>query len=113
MCVWRLRERSVQMSREWDKKTGCRYFDLDVLCAVNEEGGVFRSFVDRYGTYVFKRAESFNARFQVRCGRSSSSSSSLCFGRSACPCFYLFAKYRFVALFILPVFQLVKPYLVD
>eukprot|EP00903_Cladosiphon_okamuranus_P009126 g8719.t1 len=53
-----------KMSREWDKKTGCRYFDLDVLCAVNEEGETFRSFVDRYGTYVFKRAEGFNARFQ-------------------------------------------------
>eukprot|EP00752_Nemacystus_decipiens_P005227 g4744.t2 len=53
-----------KMSREWDKKTGCRYFDLDVLCAVNEEGEAFRSFVDRYGTYVFKRAEGFNARFQ-------------------------------------------------
>lgn len=63
------------MSREWDKKTGCRYFDLDVLCAVNEEGEAFRSFVDRYGTYVFKRAEGFNARFQVcryvSCDRSS------------------------------------------
>lgn len=55
----------VKMSREWDKKTGCRYFDLDVLCGVNEEGAAFRSFVDRYGTYVFKRAEGFNARFQV------------------------------------------------
>lgn len=53
------------MSREWDKKTGSRYFDLDVLCGVNEEGEAFRSFVDRYGTYVFKRAEGFNARFQV------------------------------------------------
>ncbi|CAM9159193.1 unnamed protein product, partial [Laminaria digitata] len=53
-----------KMSREWDKRTGCRYFDLDVLCSVNEEGAAFRSFVDRYGTYVFKRAEGFNARFQ-------------------------------------------------
>lgn len=53
------------MSREWDKKTACRYFDLDVLCRVSEEGEAFRSFVDRYGTYVFKRAEGFNARFQV------------------------------------------------
>ena len=54
------------MSREWDKRTGCRYFDLNVLCGVNEEGAAFRSFVDRYGTYVFKRAEGFNARFQVK-----------------------------------------------
>ncbi|CAM9466656.1 unnamed protein product [Ectocarpus fasciculatus] len=53
-----------KMSREWDKKTACRYFDLDVLCRVSEEGEAFRSFVDRYGTYVFKRAEGFNARFQ-------------------------------------------------
>ncbi|CAM9105357.1 unnamed protein product, partial [Pylaiella littoralis] len=53
-----------KMSREWDKKTGSRYFNLDVLCGVNEEGEAFRSFVDRYGTYVFKRAEGFNARFQ-------------------------------------------------
>ena len=56
----------LQMSREWDKRTGCRYFDLGVLCGVNEEGAAFRSFVDRYGTYVFKRAEGFNARFQVK-----------------------------------------------
>ncbi|CBJ25752.1 weakly similar Glutamic acid-rich protein precursor [Ectocarpus siliculosus] len=54
----------AKMSREWDKKTACRYFDLDVLCRVSEEGEAFRSFVDRYGTYVFKRAEGFNARFQ-------------------------------------------------
>lgn len=56
------------MSRERDKKTGCRYFDLNVLCGVNEEGAAFSSFVDRYGTYVFKRAEGFNAKFQVTGG---------------------------------------------
>lgn len=53
------------MSREWDKRTGCRYFDLEVLCDVSQEGQTFRSFVDRYGTYVFTRAEGFNSRFQV------------------------------------------------
>lgn len=53
------------MSREFDKKTGRRYFDLEVLCDMAEDGEVFRSFVDRYGTYVFKRAEGFSARFQV------------------------------------------------
>lgn len=64
-CVFLLVYRFWQMSREKDKKTGCRYFDLNVLCGVNEEGAAFRSFVDRYGTYVFKRADGFNARFQV------------------------------------------------
>lgn len=53
------------MSRERDKRTGRRYFDLEVLCDVSEEGSTFRSFVNRYGTYVFKRADGFNARFQV------------------------------------------------
>lgn len=53
------------MSRERDRKTGRRFFDPEVLCNVNEEGAPFRSFVDRYGTYVFKRADCFNAKFQV------------------------------------------------
>lgn len=54
------------MSRERDKRTRRRYFDLEVLCDISEEGSIFRSFVDRYGTYVFKRADGFNARFQVK-----------------------------------------------
>ena len=54
------------MSREPDNRTGGHYFDLDVLCGVSGEGEAFQSFLDRYGSYVFKRAADFSARFQVR-----------------------------------------------
>lgn len=57
------------MSREPDKRTGGRYFDLDVLCGVSADGEAFRSFLGRYASYVFKRARDFNARFQVSMSR--------------------------------------------
>ncbi|CAM9715790.1 unnamed protein product [Ascophyllum nodosum] len=53
-----------KMSREPDNRTGGHYFDLDVLCGVSGEGEAFQSFLDRYGSYVFKRAADFSARFQ-------------------------------------------------
>lgn len=55
----------MQMSREPDKRTGGRYFDLDVLCGVSTDGEAFQSFLGRYASYVFKRARDFNARFQA------------------------------------------------
>ncbi|CAN0429571.1 unnamed protein product, partial [Hapterophycus canaliculatus] len=53
-----------KMSRERDKKTGRKYFDKHVLCDLDEEGEAFCSFLERYGTYVFNRAEDFDGRFQ-------------------------------------------------
>lgn len=53
------------MSREGDKRTGRRYFDLDVLCDVTEDGQAFGSFLERYASFVFKRGEGFSASFEV------------------------------------------------
>ncbi|CAN0309957.1 unnamed protein product [Scytosiphon promiscuus] len=52
------------MRRERHRKTGSHYFDLDVLSNVDEEGSAFSSFIDRYGTFVFKRAEGYDADFE-------------------------------------------------
>ncbi|CAN0315651.1 unnamed protein product, partial [Scytosiphon promiscuus] len=53
-----------KMSRERFKKTEFNYFDLDVLSDVDEEGEAFSSFLGRYGTFVVKRAEGYDAGFQ-------------------------------------------------
>jgi hypothetical protein len=53
-----------KMSREQCKKTKCKYFDAQQLSDVSSETEHLQDFIERYSTYVLKRARTFTSEFE-------------------------------------------------